>query len=55
MNNATIENITIKHRGDGVYDIYFNRHHVASKGNFEAAIKFVTDEQKRLDKEYGHE
>lgn len=51
MNNVTVNQIEIKHRGDGVYDIYFDGKHVASKGSFESAIELVAEEQKRKDKE----
>lgn len=34
MNNTTIEEIKIKRRGDGVYDIYFNKEWIASRGTY---------------------
>ena len=37
MNNSTIKrfDITIKLRGDNVYDLYFNDQWVASRGSYE--------------------
>ena len=46
MNNATIKrfDITIKLRGDNVYDLYFNDGWVASRGHYEN----ILDEAKKL-------
>ena len=40
MNNATIKrfDITIKLRGDNVYDLYFNDGWVASRGSYECIL-----------------
>jgi hypothetical protein len=46
MNNSTIKkfNITIKLRGDNVYDLYFNDEWVASRGSY----KNILYEAKKL-------
>ena len=46
MNNSTIKrfDITIKLRGDNVYDLYFNDHWVASRGHY----KNILDEAEKL-------
>ncbi len=46
MNNSTIKrfDITIKLRGDHVYDLYFNDEWVASRGSYEN----ILDEAKKL-------
>lgn len=46
MNNSTIKrfDITIKLRGDNVYDLYFNDAWVASRGHYEN----ILDEAKKL-------
>ena len=46
MNNSTIKrfDITIKLRGDHVYDLYFNDEWVASRGHYES----ILDEAKKL-------
>lgn len=46
MNNKTVEEIQIKHRGDGCYDIYFDKVHVATKGSIESAVKFIEENKK---------
>ena len=40
-NNATDKKVTIKRRGDGVYDVYVDDKHVGSKGSVAAAVEFV--------------
>ncbi len=40
-NNATDKKVTIKRRGDGVYDIYVNDEHVGHRGSISTAIEFV--------------
>ena len=49
MNNKTIEKITIKHRGDGVYDIYLNDSWVASKGHYLSALEDIQNIIKEID------
>ena len=46
MNNETIKrfDITIKLRGDNVYDLYFNDEWVSSRGHYEN----ILDEAKRV-------
>jgi hypothetical protein len=46
MNNSTIKrfDITIKLRGDNVYDLYFNDTWVTSRGSYEN----ILDEAKKL-------
>ena len=46
MNNSTIKrfDITIKLRGDNVYDLYFNDDWVASRGHYEN----ILDEAKSI-------
>lgn len=43
MNNATVERIEIKMRGDNVYDIYVNKKFVDSAGCYLVALKKVKD------------
>ena len=38
MNNETIHEYKIKHRGDGVYDLYVNGKLMASKGSIDSII-----------------
>jgi len=40
-NNETDKKVTIKRRGDGVYDIYVNDKLVESKGSARSASEFV--------------
>ena len=42
-NNATEKKVTVKRRGDGVYDIYVDDTFVESKGNFVSAAKRVEE------------
>lgn len=46
MNNKTIErfDMTIKLRGDNMYDLYFNGKWVASRGSYEK----ILDEAKKM-------
>lgn len=46
MNNKTIKrfDITIKLRGDNIYDLYFNDEWVASRGHYEN----ILDEAKKV-------
>ena len=46
MNNETVKkfNITIKLRGDNVYDLYLNDEWIASRGHYEN----ILDEAKKL-------
>jgi hypothetical protein len=46
MNNSTIKrfDLTIKLRGDHVYDLYFNDEWVASRGSYEN----ILDEAKKI-------
>lgn len=45
MNNETIKrfDITIKLRGDNVYDLYMGGEHIASRGNHERILDEVRD------------
>ena len=49
MNNETIKrfDITIKLRGDNVYDLYFNDKWIASRGGYEG----ILDEARKIMKE----
>ena len=49
MNNKTMEKIMIKHRGDGIYDIYFNDTWVSSKGHYENVLDEVRNLIKEID------
>ena len=49
MNNTTAEKIVIKHRGDGVYDIYYNDTWVCSKGHYENVLDEVRDLIRQID------
>jgi hypothetical protein len=40
-NNETDKKVTIKRRGDGVYDIYLNDDNVGHRGSIEATTEFV--------------
>lgn len=41
MNNATVERIEIKMRGDNVYDIYVNKQFIGSVGCYLNALEMV--------------
>lgn len=41
MNNATIERIEIKLRGDNVYDIYVNKQFIGNAGCYLKALDMV--------------
>ncbi len=41
-NNATDKKVTIKRRGDGVYDIYLNDEHVGHRGSIATALELVS-------------
>lgn len=43
MNNSTIKkfDITIKLRGDNVYDLYYNKEWQASRGSYEGVVEEV--------------
>lgn len=43
MNNMTVEEIKIKHRGDNVYDIYVNGEWIDSAGYYMKALLIVAD------------
>ena len=49
MNNATVEHIEIKRRGDGVYDIYYNDTWISSKGHYENVLDEVRGLIKQID------
>lgn len=40
-NNATVEKIEIKLRGDNVYDIYVNKIHIGQAGNYLKALDIL--------------
>lgn len=50
MNNKTMERIEIKHRGDGIYDIYLNDQWVASKGHYESVLDEIRSIIQYIDK-----
>lgn len=43
MNNATVERIEIKLRGENVYDIYVNKVHIGYTGSYLSALNMVID------------
>ena len=43
MNNATVERIEIKMRGDNVYDIYVNKKFIGNAGCYLKALTMVKD------------
>jgi hypothetical protein len=43
MNNATVERIEIKLRGENVYDVYVNKEHIGYAGNYIVALGMVRD------------
>ena len=43
MNNATVERIEIKLRGENVYDVYVNKEHIGYAGNYIVALNMVRD------------
>ena len=45
MNNSTVKrfDITIKLRGDNIYDLYYNDEWVASRGIYEGILAEVTN------------
>ena len=49
MNNATVERIEIKLRGDNVYDIYVNKQFIGNAGCYLKALdmvkEFIEDEE----------
>lgn len=49
-NNETVKklDITIKLRGDKVYDVYMNGEWVASRGGYNHALDMVNDEIRRV-------
>ena len=40
--NSTVNEVTIKRRADGVYDVYFDGKHSFSKGNFASVLHELT-------------
>ena len=50
MNNETVKrfDLTIKLRGDNVYDLYFNGKWVASRGGYESILNEARDVIKNL-------
>jgi hypothetical protein len=49
MNNATVERIEIKLRGENVYDVYVNKEHIGYAGNYIVALSMVRDYIERED------
>lgn len=43
MNNATVERIEIKLRGENVYDVYVNKEHIGYRGSYLSALNMVID------------
>ena len=50
MNNETVKklDITIKLRGDKVYDLYMDGKWVASRGGYDHTLEIIYDEVKRV-------
>lgn len=46
MNNETVKkfDITIKLRGDNVYDLYIDKNHISSRGSFEHVLDEIRNE-----------
>jgi hypothetical protein len=40
-NNSTDKKVTIKRRGDGVYDIYVDDNYAGHRGSIPGAVEFV--------------
>ena len=51
MNNKTIQEFTIKLRGDNVYDLYVDDKWVASRGHYENILDEVRDAIQYIDNE----
>ena len=51
MNNATVERIEIKMRGDNVYDVYVNKEHIGYAGSYLKALDMVQEYIEREDNE----
>ena len=49
MNNATVERIEIKLRGENVYDVYVNKKHIGYAGSYLSALNVVKDYIERED------
>lgn len=49
MNNATVERIEIKKRGENVYDIYVNKEHIGYAGSFMSAMDKLNEYIERED------
>lgn len=49
MNNATVERIEIKMRGDNVYDIYVNKQYIGNAGCYLVALEKVKNYIERND------
>lgn len=49
MNNATVERIEIKLRGDNVYDIYVNKQFIGNAGCYLKALDMVKEFIERED------
>ena len=47
--NETVERIEIKRKADGIYDIYYNRNWVASRGHYENVLDEVRTLIKQVD------
>jgi hypothetical protein len=43
MNNATVERIEIKLRGENVYDVYVNKEHIGYTGSYLSALDMVRE------------
>jgi hypothetical protein len=52
MNNKTIHEVTIKLRGDNVYDLYADGKWIASRGCYENIADEVRDVLKKIDEVY---
>ena len=51
MNNATIERIEIKLRGENVYDVYVDKAHIGYAGSYLSALNMVREYIEREDNE----
>jgi hypothetical protein len=49
MNNKTVQEFTVKMRGDNVYDLYIDGKWVASRGHYENILDELRKEIERID------
>jgi hypothetical protein len=51
MSNATVLEVKVKQRADGVYDLYINGQWIVSRGHYENILDEIRKEIQRIDKE----